>query len=69
MTPEQVHEELQTAMREVRNEIRELKAFILEREISAIRWFIGIFGALQVTYFFGTLAMVYFLISHVQKAS
>jgi hypothetical protein len=46
---------------------RNLKAFILEREISAIRWFIGIFGALQVTYFFGTMAMVYFLITHVQK--
>jgi hypothetical protein len=46
---------------------RDLKAFILEREISAMRWFIGIFGALQVTYFFGTMAMVYFLISHIQK--
>jgi hypothetical protein len=48
---------------------RDLKAFIFEREISAIRWFIGVFGALQVTYFFGTLAMVYFLITHVQKAA
>jgi hypothetical protein len=46
---------------------RNLKAFILEREISSIRWFIGIFGALQVTYFFGTMVMVYFLISHIQK--
>jgi hypothetical protein len=44
-----------------------LKAFILEREISAIRWLISIFGALQITYFFGTLAMVYFLISQIQK--
>jgi hypothetical protein len=43
---------------------RDLKAFILEREVSSIRWLISIFGALQVTYFFGTLAMVYFLISH-----
>jgi hypothetical protein len=48
---------------------RDLKAFILEREVSSIRWLISIFGALQVTYFFGTLAMVYFLISHAQKAS
>jgi hypothetical protein len=48
---------------------RDLKAFILEREVSSIRWLISIFGALQVTYFFGTLAMVYFLISHAQKPS
>jgi hypothetical protein len=46
---------------------RDLKAFILEREVSSIRWLISIFGALQVTYFFGTMAMVYFLISHGQK--
>ena len=43
---------------------RRLENFILNREVLSIRWFIGIFGALQVTYFFGTLAMVYFLITH-----
>jgi hypothetical protein len=43
---------------------RDLKAFILDREIKSIRWFIGVFGALQVTYFFGTMVMVYFLITH-----
>ena len=42
---------------------RDLKAFILEREISAIRWFVTI----QLTYFFGTIGMVYFLITHLQK--
>jgi hypothetical protein len=47
---------------------RDLKAFILDREIKSIRWFIGVFGALQVTYFFGTLAMVYFLITHLPKS-
>lgn len=46
---------------------RDLKQFIVEREVSSIRWFIGIFGALQVTYFFGTLALVYFLISHLKS--
>jgi hypothetical protein len=46
---------------------RDLKAFILDREIRSIRWFIGVFGALQVTYFFGTLAMVNFLITHLPK--
>jgi hypothetical protein len=46
---------------------RDLKAFMLDREIKSIRWFIGVFGALQVTYFFGTLAMVNFLITHLPK--
>lgn len=47
---------------------RDLENFILDREIKSIRWFIGVFGALQVTYFFGTMALVYFLITHVQKS-
>jgi hypothetical protein len=59
-------QDLNTALKDLE---RDLKAFILEREISSIRWLISIFGALQVTYFFGTMAMVYFLITHVQKAS
>ena len=53
--------------RDLRELERDIKAFILEREVSSIRWFISIFGALQVTYFFGTLAMVYFLITHLPK--
>ena len=39
---------------------RDLKAFILEREVGALRWVLGI----QITYFFGTLAAVWFLITH-----
>lgn len=39
---------------------RDLKQFILEREIVAMRWMIGI----QITYFFGTLASVWFLVTH-----
>ena len=39
---------------------RDLKAFILEREIVALRWVLGV----QITYFFGTLAAVWFLITH-----
>ena len=45
----------------------DLKEFIRDRELSSIRWFIGVFAGLQVTYFFGTLAMVYFLITHSPK--
>jgi hypothetical protein len=46
---------------------RDLKQFIVEREVNAIRWYIGIFAGLQVTYFFGTLAAVWFMISHLPK--
>jgi hypothetical protein len=37
---------------------RDLKQFILEREVSAIRWSVGI----QIAYFSITLAAVYFLL-------
>jgi hypothetical protein len=40
--------------------IRDLRQFILEREVTAIRWIIG----LQITYFFGTLAAVWFMLAH-----
>lgn len=43
-----------------KDDIKELKHFILEREIVALRWVVGV----QVTYFFGTLAAVWFLITH-----
>ena len=36
-------------------DLRDLKQFILEREIVSLRWVIGI----QITYFFGTLAMIW----------
>lgn len=42
---------------------RDLKQFIVEREVISLRWFM----ALQVTYFFGTLAAVWFMISHLPR--
>jgi hypothetical protein len=42
---------------------RDLKQFILEREIVALRWFLG----LQITYFGITLAAVWFMISQLSK--
>jgi hypothetical protein len=39
---------------------KDFKAFILEREVVSMRWMIGI----QITYFFGTLAAVWFMVSH-----
>jgi hypothetical protein len=45
---------------DVREAIAELKVYLAERELTALRWFVGI----QVTYFFGTLAAVWFLVAH-----
>jgi hypothetical protein len=39
---------------------QELERFIVEREVVATRWMIGI----QITYFFGTLAAVWFMLAH-----
>jgi hypothetical protein len=41
-----------------KDDIKELKNFILEREVASIRWFVGT----QVAYFAITLSAVYFLI-------
>jgi hypothetical protein len=38
---------------------RDLKAFILEREVNALRWSVGVL----FLYFFGTLASVWFLVN------
>ena len=43
---------------DVRELGRELRQFILEREVQSIRWFVGT----QVAYFAITLSAVYFLI-------
>ena len=42
---------------------RDLKQFITERELGWMRWAL----AIQITYFFGTLAAVWFMVSHVAK--
>ena len=42
---------------------RDLKEFILEREVKSIRWFVGT----QVAYFAITLGAVYFMLSHLPK--
>jgi hypothetical protein len=48
---------------------RDLKEFILEREVASIRWFVGT----QIVYFALTLGAMYFMVSqfaaHLPKAS
>jgi len=46
-----------------KDDILQLKNFILEREIVAMRWVLGI----QITYFGITLAAVWFMINHLPK--
>ena len=41
---------------------RDLKQFILEREVTSIRWFVG----LQMTYFAVTLGAMWFLVGHLK---
>ena len=40
--------------------LQNLRQFIIEREIVSLRWMVG----LQITYFFGTLAAVWFMLAH-----
>jgi hypothetical protein len=40
--------------------ISELKTFVVDHELVALRWVITI----QITYFFGTLATMWFLLTH-----
>ena len=46
--------------RDLEHAIHELRQFIVEREIITLRWMMG----LQITYFFGTLAAVWFMLAH-----
>jgi DNA primase len=41
-------------------ELKDLRQFIVEREIVTARWVIGI----QIAYFFSTLAAVWFMLAH-----
>ena len=40
--------------------INRLEKFVIDRELMALRWVMGI----QITYFFGTLAAVWFMLAH-----
>lgn len=45
---------------DLQDAIKDLRQFIVEREIISLRWIIGI----QIAYFFGTLAAVWFMLAH-----
>jgi hypothetical protein len=50
-----------------KGDIRDLREFILKREVSAIRWFVATFIGAQIAYFAITLGAVYFMLSHLQR--
>jgi hypothetical protein len=56
-------DDLRSLADQIKDLNKDLKNFILEREIVAMRWMLGI----QITYFFGTLAAVWFMITHTPK--
>ena len=45
--------------------ISELRDFIRDREVQSIRWFVGTFVGIQITYFAITLAAVWFMIGRI----
>ena len=49
----------QATKADIENLRRDLREFMLEREVAAIRWFVGI----QVAYFATTVGGVYFMIA------
>ena len=40
----------------------QLKLYIVEREVTTIRWFVGTFAGIQIAYFAITLTAVWFLL-------
>ena len=47
-----------------RADIQELKQWILEREVAAIRWSVGLLFGTQLTYTAIVIGAVYFMLQH-----
>jgi hypothetical protein len=60
ITKEYLAIELKDFRQEVTSQLKDLRQFIVEREIVTARWVIGI----QIAYFFSTLGAVWFLLAH-----
>jgi hypothetical protein len=60
VTKEYLAIELKDFRQEVASQLKDLRQFIVEREIVTARWVIGI----QIAYFFSTLAAVWFMLAH-----
>jgi hypothetical protein len=49
---------------DLKDAIAELRQWMLEREVTTIRWAVGLFFAIQLSYFALTLGVVYFAVAH-----
>lgn len=47
---------------DLQDAISDLKIWMMDREVKSIRWFIGIFASIQISYFALTLIVVYFAV-------
>jgi hypothetical protein len=52
---------------DIQQAVQEIREFILKREVSSIRWFVGTFIGAQIAYFAITLGAVYFMLAHLAK--
>ena len=57
---EPMNSEAPVTKSDMEHALQDLRQFIVEREIVSLRWMVG----LQITYFFGTLAAVWFMLAH-----
>jgi hypothetical protein len=46
--------------RDLEHAVNDLKNFVIDRELIVLRWVMGV----QITYFFGTLAALWFILAH-----
>jgi hypothetical protein len=50
-----------------KQDITELKQWILEREVTTIRWSLALLVGTQITYFIVTLGAMYFMLQHLPR--
>jgi hypothetical protein len=61
-TKQDLDSAIEGAERRIEKKLDELKAWMLDREVASIRWFVGT----QVAYFVITLGAMYFIAGHVK---
>ena len=55
-------QDLESVERRLEKKLDDLKAWLLDREVTAIRWFVGT----QIAYFVITMGAMYFLAGHLR---
>jgi hypothetical protein len=55
-------QDVEASERRLEKKLDELKVWLLDREVTSIRWAVG----LQITYFVVTLGAMYFIAAHIK---